>query len=785
MEYLDLKKFRILLILSILIAISFLFSAVYFIVTNSNVNVFIPVGQAQIGFEEDEFETINFILTGDSLWSINSEESFTGIHSIKSGQITHDQNSTISIELNIMSSGYMGFNYKVNSEYSTSGDEFYDGLNFYKNGELIAQFQPDEDGNSSWQYYESFIETGHYIFSWAYTKDSTDGNTASESDCAWIDDLFFPPSEPLFHHYYNEPPPQDLSSGLFNAFVHNMNSESNYMKAKGGTFADFDLDGDMDLYYGYTSSHYFENINSQFIERTQLYDINNSGSRGIVVGDLDNNGYPDIVKWRYHFSGLYSHIALLNRGNHNFDRINYMNSSWLIDLHSQGLLDVDLDGDLDLVAIEKDGDAQFHCFRNDGLDESGNIIFEYIYSFERTDDISSSRTLAIADFDNDGDQDVFVPRKEGKNWFFINQTLTNSGSSIIYNENADPLFIESSTEYGISDESNNITGSTGYGAAWADYDNDDDFDLYLTNWGKNRLYKNENNSFVNIAENLNLESDSLSNGAGWGDFNNDGYIDIWSNNFKREDDLFLNPNAASGNWDNSQNPFYLSATQDVVPVDYNNDGWLDMFTPGLTIAHQQGVEDVVGYKYTSLLYKNNLSDSLSFVNNWFSIHAEGSKIDLISNGWTTQANHSAIGARIILHLSDKEISREIIAGKGHGSMDPLQLHFGLGTNNTVDGITIKWPSMDTLTNTQKIRYYQGPFNANQKFHIVEDLGIVGIKGDVNQDNNVNIIDIVDIVNVILYNEEILPSNLSAGDMDFNLQLNVIDINKLINFIFLE
>ena len=97
-----------------------------------------------------------------------------------------------------------------------------------------------------------------------------------------------------------------------------------------------------------------------------------------------------------------------------------------------------------------------------------------------------------------------------------------------------------------------------------------------------------------------------------------------------------------------------------------------------------------------------------------------------------------------------------------------------------------WPKyLPSREYGQKIRYYQGPFNGNQKLHIVEDLGIVGIKGDVNQDNNVNIIDIVDIVNVILYNEEISPSNLWAGDMDFNLQLNVIDINKLINFIFLE
>jgi len=784
MKYWDLRLFRLILVAVFIIGTSYLLAAIYFVATNSNINAFIPEGQAQIGFENNEFETIDFSLTGDSLWTITTEESLTGMHSIKSGQITHDQNTSISIELNVMQDGYMGFNYKVDSEYSTSGDEFYDGLLFYINGELINQFQPDEDGNSTWRYYERFIDNGNYTFTWSYVKDGADGSTGSEVDCAWIDDIFFPLSEPLFYNYYNEPPPQDLSSGLFNAAVHHFSGEYNSMKAKGGTFADFDLDGDMDLYYGYTSGHYFENVGSTFIERTQSNNINNSGSRGVVVGDLDNNGYPDILKWRYHFDNNYSHIALLNRGNHYFDRINYLDSDLLIHLHSQGLIDVDLDGDLDIVAIEKEGDEQFHCFINNGLDDSGNLIFEHAFSYSRVDDISSSRTLAIADFDNDGDQDVFVPRKNDKNWLLINQTLTYSGSEIIYNQNPTPLFIESAISHGISDENNNITGSTGYGAAWADFDNDDDFDLYLTNWGKNRLYENNNNEFINIAENLNLESDSLSNGAGWGDFNNDGFIDLWSNNFKREDDLFLNPNTTNEDWNSSHNPMYLSATQDVVPVDYNNDGWLDMFTPGLIMAHENGVDDVSGYKYTSLLYKNVLSDSLGFINNWLILNLEGGKIDITNNGWSTQSNHSAIGARVIVHLSNMQISREIIAGKGHGSMDPLQLHFGLGNNASIDGITVKWPSKDTLTNSQKIIYYEGPFDINQKIHIVEDIGFVGKKGDVNFDEYVNVIDLVDIVNIILNDTEIDAFYLWAADMDFTGELNVIDITKLVNFILL-
>ncbi len=784
MKKIDLKIFRILITIFFISGISYLFSTVYFIVTNSDAESYIPVGQSQIGFENNEFSTIDFDLSGDSLWFVSTTNVHTGLYSIQSGNISHNQNSTISLDLNVMESGYMGFYYFIDSEYSPSGNEFYDGLKFYINGELIDQFQPQGHGGS-WEYYEMLISPGTYSFSWSYIKDSSDGSTSSENDCAWIDDMTFPLSEPLFYDYYISPPDQNLTSGLFNAFVHPANDDHIDMKAKGGTFADFDLDGDMDLYYGYTSGHYFENINGTFSEKTQSSGINNYGSRGIVVGDIDNNGYPDIIKWRYHFDNDHPHLALMNKGNHYFETKNYLDASELIHMHSQGLIDVDLDGDLDIIAIEKEGDEQFHYLQNNGFDDSGQLIYENIFSYSRDDDESTSRTLAIVDFDNDGDQDIYIPRKFSKNWLFVNQTLTNQGNEIIYNSNPDPIFIENSTLYGVDDVIATNEGSAGYGAAWADYDNDDDFDLYLTNWTKNRLYENNNNSFTNTAENLNLESDSLSNGAGWGDFNNDGYIDLWSNNFKREDDLFLNPNGDTGSdWDNSFNPQYLSATQDVIPVDYNGDGWLDMFTPGLLMAHDNGVEDQAGLKYTSLLYKNIIEESQSSANNWLIIDLEGSKIGIDNNGWTTKSNRSAIGARVIVHTSEIDISREIIAGKGHGSMDPLQLHFGLGNNIIVDAITVKWPSKDSSTNIQKISYFDGPISSNQKIRIVEDIGFVGLKGDVNFDGFVNVIDVVDIVYSILDSQDETTQYIWTADFDFNLQINVIDITKIVSFIFL-
>ena len=82
-----------------------------------------------------------------------------------------------------------------------------------------------------------------------------------------------------------------MSSGLYSAYINPLNNQYVHMKAKGGPLADFDLDGDQDLYFGYVIGHYFENENGIFAEKTMDYEIENDGSRGVVVGDIDNNGY--------------------------------------------------------------------------------------------------------------------------------------------------------------------------------------------------------------------------------------------------------------------------------------------------------------------------------------------------------------------------------------------------------------------------------------------------------------------------------------------------------------
>ena len=152
--------------------------------------------------------------------------------------------------------------------------------------------------------------------------------------------------------------------------------------------------------------------------------------------------------------------------------------------------------------------------------------------------------------------------------------------------------------------------------------------------------------------------------------------------------------------------------------------------------------DTTSAKYTSLLYKNIYSDSTMSNNNWVKFRLEGGKYDIDNDGWSNLANKSAIGARIILHSNIGNQMREIIASKGHGSMNPLVQHFGLKDEVTFEGFTIKWPSKDSTSNQQKITYYDGPFQANKIYTIVEHLGIVGIKGDTNDDQFVDVLDVV-------------------------------------------
>jgi hypothetical protein len=69
------------------------------------------------------------------------------------------------------------------------------------------------------------------------------------------------------------------------------------------------------------------------------------------------------------------------------------------------------------------------------------------------------------------------------------------------------------------------------GAAWSDYDADGDLDLYVTTWGANRLYRNDDGVFADVSEYAGVADDGFGTGIAWLDADGDGWIDLYVCNY--------------------------------------------------------------------------------------------------------------------------------------------------------------------------------------------------------------------------------------------------------------
>jgi hypothetical protein len=130
-------------------------------------------------FESGDFSMFNWQFEGDQYWSITNEYPYEGMYSIKSGDISHNQSSEISITINVMKEDEISFVRKV----SSSSD---DKLKFYINNQLQGEWS----GTSGGWHYELFtVNPGIQTFSWVYEKN---GSGSGGADCAWLDYIMLP-----------------------------------------------------------------------------------------------------------------------------------------------------------------------------------------------------------------------------------------------------------------------------------------------------------------------------------------------------------------------------------------------------------------------------------------------------------------------------------------------------------------------------------------------------------------------------------------------------------------
>ena len=150
----------------------------------------------------------------------------------------------------------------------------------------------------------------------------------------------------------------------------------------------------------------------------------------------------------------------------------------------------------------------------------------------------------------------------------------------------------------------------GTGATWGDYDNDGDLDLYVTNWASsvsnslNRLYRNNGNgSFSDVASSSGMGSVARNSvAAAWADYDNDGNLDLYVVNFFEQDQLYRNNGNGSFSRVTASAGVNVIAQGDETNAtwgDYNGDGLLDIY--------------VCKRRFRNTLYHNNGNGTFSEV----------------------------------------------------------------------------------------------------------------------------------------------------------------------------
>ncbi len=140
----------------------------------------LTVGLCVEDFETGDFSSFPWIFLGDAQWTIDTE-SYQGNYSAKSGVISHNQNSSIKLELIVLIDNQISFWKKVSSENN------YDYLRFYIDNNEVGSWAGEDD----WSQETFNVTAGSHTFKWEYTKDV---GVSSGSDCAWIDFVVLPPN---------------------------------------------------------------------------------------------------------------------------------------------------------------------------------------------------------------------------------------------------------------------------------------------------------------------------------------------------------------------------------------------------------------------------------------------------------------------------------------------------------------------------------------------------------------------------------------------------------------
>jgi hypothetical protein len=467
--------------------------------------------------------------------------------------------------------------------------------------------------------------------------------------------------------------------GVWDMFEENFSS--GYLGI-GQAWGDYDNDGWVDLYV------------TGNMEPSVLYHNNGDGTfsvaglsaqvslpdrltGGAVWADYDNDGWRDLYVLAHGPNVLFHNDS--GRGFSDVTGQAGVGDSGKGSSAAWG--DYDEDGYLDLYVVNwacfpecdplDNSRAQDRLYHNNGdgsfSDVSGLLVYEKL--------LGAGFTASFADYDNDGDADLYV----------VNDALKNPVGNVLWRNDGPGCGGWCWTD------ASKVTGAgviiEGMGLAVGDYDNDLDLDFYFSNMVNPMalLQNSDGGHFADIADRAGVAV-GPSSAVGWGtaffDYDNDGWLDLFlattefiqyfmelppeGMHFEYPNYLFRNngdgvfSDVSPASWQADPAP-----SMGFAYADYDQDGWVDFvlgnWNEGYVLYHNQGLAGAG--------------------NHWLSARLTGGG----------PVNRDAIGARLYVTDSNGlEQMQEVHSGSSLGAGNDTALHFGLGQAR-VSRVKVVWP----------------------------------------------------------------------------------------------
>ncbi|MGA2136462.1 MAG: CRTAC1 family protein [Bryobacteraceae bacterium] len=497
------------------------------------------------------------------------------------------------------------------------------------------------------------------------------------------------------------------------------------------SIVDYDRDGWPDIYVTNSAegSHnaLYRNLGDgtfrDVAEEVGLADVNQPGtgvSTGAVWGDYDNDGYEDVLIYKWGKPELFH-----NDGGKHFTRVTEQaglpawvnsNSAIWFDYDHDGKLDLFLGGyypeEVDLWHLKNTRmmPNSFEYAQNGGrkflFHNLGGGRFEEVSAQMGINSRRWALAAVAADLRGTGFPDLFVANDYG-----VSEVYFNEGGK---------RFREAGKETGIG-----AAPKSGMNASIGDVLNQGRFGIYVSNISEEGVLVQGNNLWMpragtsgsgirydNMATAMGVDLGGWSFGAQFGDLNNDGFLDLYVVNgnvsLDRNRSYWYDYSKVAGG-----NQAIISDAANWPPLDgrslsgyqqkrvWINDGAgqfkevaqlvgvTDVYD-GRSIAladfENRGALDAVvaNERGPLLLYRNTVSPE----NRWIEFDLEG-----------RQSNRSAIGAQVIVTWNGQQQVQEVSGGSGFCAQNQRRLHFGLGKTTGIDKVEIRWPSgkAETIT----------------------------------------------------------------------------------------